>query len=68
MNTIFDDKPVIYTNGAFLKPAKVTDSTGKEIWVWYVSEFTDDSFHEGDVYNPKEFADSKEELLAVSED
>ena len=47
-----------------LKPIKVTDSEGKEIWLWYVSEFTDDSFDEnGDVFNPKEWANSKLELL-----
>ena len=36
---IFDNESIIYTTGAFLKPMKVTDSEGKEIWVWYVSEF-----------------------------
>ena len=63
MKLIFDNEPIIQTNGAFLKPAKVIDSTGKEIWIWYVSEFTEDSFLDGEIYNPKEFANSKEELL-----
>lgn len=63
MKTLFDNEPIIHTNGAFLKPAKVIDSTGKEIWIWYVFEFTDDSFLDGDIYNPKEFADSKNDLL-----
>ena len=61
---MFDNEPKIQTNGAFLKPIKVTDSEGKEIWLWYVSEFTDDSFDEnGDVFNPKEWDNSKLELL-----
>ncbi len=60
---IFDNEPVIYTTGAFLKPMKVTGSSGKEIWVWHVSEFNEDSFKDGETYNPKEFANSKEELL-----
>lgn len=63
MKQIFDNEPKIYTTGAFLQPAKITDSTGKEIWIWYVSEFTDDSFLNSEVYNPKEIANSKEELL-----
>jgi len=60
---IFDNEPVIYTTGAFLKSMKVTDSEGKEIWIWYVSEFNEDSFKDGEIYNPQEFANSKENLL-----
>lgn len=64
MNTLkFDSEPLIHTTGAFLKPMKVTDSENKEHWVWIVSEFTDDSFLNGEVYNPKEFSKSKKELL-----
>jgi hypothetical protein len=59
-----DNSPIIQTNGAFLKPMKVTDSEGKEIWMWCVSEFTDDSYdHNGVVFNPKEFATTKENLM-----
>ena len=63
MKPIFDNEPIIFTTGAFLKPLKVIDSEGKEIWVWYVSEFIDDTFQDGEVYNPQEFANSKEELI-----
>ena len=59
---IFDNSPNIFTTGAFLKPIKVTDGEGKEIWAWYVSEFTDDSFLDGEIYNPQETANLKEEL------
>ncbi len=60
---IFEEKPTIFTIGAFLKPIKVTDSEGKEIWLWSVVEFSDSSFYNGDEYNPKEFGNSLEELL-----
>ncbi|MDO9036869.1 MAG: hypothetical protein Q7U59_00800 [Lutibacter sp.] len=63
----FDEKPTIFTIGAFLKPMKVTDSDGKEIWVWYVTEFSDTSFYNGKEYNPKEFGNSKEELLILED-
>jgi hypothetical protein len=60
----FHNEPQIFTTGAFLNPMKVIDSEGKEIWVWYVSEFIDDSFNEdGEIYNPNETAGSLEELL-----
>ena len=60
---LFDSEPVIYTTGVFLKPIKVTDSEGKEIWLWYASEFNDDTFKDGETYNPNEFGKTKEELL-----
>lgn len=63
MKHIFHNKPNIYTTGAFLQPARIVDNAGKEIWIWYVSEFTDDSFLDGNVYNPQEVANSKEELI-----
>ncbi len=62
-NLLFDSDPIIYTTGAFLKPMKVKDSEGKVIWLWYVSEFNEDSFKDGEVYNPNEFGTTKEELL-----
>ncbi|MBS1572290.1 MAG: hypothetical protein JST62_07860 [Bacteroidetes bacterium] len=60
---IFEENPTIFTTGAFLKPMKVTDSEGKEIWVWYVSEFIDDSFLNGEVYNTKETSNDLETLV-----
>jgi hypothetical protein len=62
-NLIFENEPTIFTTGAFLKPMKVFDSSGKEIWVWYVSEFIDDSFLDGEIYNPQETANSNDELV-----
>ncbi len=63
---IFDNDPKIFTTGAFLSPLKVTDSEGKEIWLWYVSEFIDDSFKDGDIYNPKELGHTKKSLLSTA--
>ena len=56
-------KPMIFTTGAHLQPLKVKDEDGKESWVWIVSEFVDDSFKDGEVFNPKETAASLEVLL-----
>ncbi len=58
-NLKFENTPTIFTNGAFLKPMKVFNSNRKEIWVWYVSEFIDDGFLEGEIYNPQETAIQK---------
>ncbi|MBS1641703.1 MAG: hypothetical protein JST94_07190 [Bacteroidetes bacterium] len=64
MNNIkFDSNPIIHTSGAFLKPMKVIDSNGQEQWLWFVSEFTESSYLDGEEYNPKEFSNSKEDLL-----
>lgn len=63
----FHNEPQIFTTGAFLKPMKVTDSNGKEIWFWYVSEFVDDSFRNGEVFNPIENTDIFDELIIETE-
>jgi len=57
--------PMIYTTGALLRPMRVhSDNSGTGyIWRWVVTEFSDDSFLDGDVYNPAESAYTKEELL-----
>jgi hypothetical protein len=56
-------RPVIFTTGAFLEPIKLTSENGKEYWTWAVSEFMDESFKDGEIYNPKETAGSLEMLL-----
>lgn len=60
----FQNEPVIFTTGAFLKPTKVIDSQGKKIWIWRVSEFVDDSFKDGKIYNPSENAETLEKLVS----
>ena len=56
-------RPVIFTTGAHLQPMKVKNDDGKEYWIWTVLEFVDDSFKDGEVYNPKETAENLEILL-----
>lgn len=53
----------VFTTGAFIKPIKIVDSEGKEKWIWYVSEFVDDTFKDGEVYNPLENADTLKNLV-----
>jgi len=55
--------PTIFTTGAFLQPTKIKNVNGTEYWIWAVTEFIDDSFNNGEVYNPKEYANTLEELL-----
>jgi hypothetical protein len=56
-------KDIIHTTGALLRPQKVIDMSGNKIWMWTVAEFTDDSFKDGEVFNPPEAAESLNELL-----
>lgn len=60
---LFDSESIIYATGAFLKLMNVTNSEGKEIWLWYVTEFNEDTFKDGEEYNPKEFGRTKAGLL-----
>ncbi|MDR2151601.1 MAG: hypothetical protein LBO72_02165 [Helicobacteraceae bacterium] len=53
----------IFTTGAYLRPLKIKDDSGKERWLWTVSEFIDDTFMDGKVFNPNEIADTLENLL-----
>jgi hypothetical protein len=55
--------PMIFTTGAYLQPMKIKDNSGKEHWIWTVSEFVDDSFKNGEIYNPSETAEQLEKLL-----
>lgn len=56
-------KNTIHTTGALLQPQKVTDMSGNVIWRWTVAEFTDDSFKDGEVFNPPETANNLHGLL-----
>ena len=52
----------IYTTGAMLIPIKRVKK-GKTYWLWTVSEFTDDCYYDGEVFNPPETAKTLEELM-----
>ena len=62
---INEDKklPIIYTTGAYLKPIKIFDTEGKEIWVWQVIEYSEPSFKNGIEVSTKEFSNNLEELV-----
>ncbi|MDR1543652.1 MAG: hypothetical protein LBS50_04430 [Prevotellaceae bacterium] len=55
--------PIIFTTGAHLQPIQVKKEDGIKYWVWTVTEFVDDSFKDGKVFNPKESAENLENLL-----
>lgn len=58
----FEYDPLVFTTGAFLRPLK-TSLHGKEIWLWVVTQFIDDTFKDGEIYNPVELGETKGELL-----
>ena len=53
----------IFTTGAFLHPVRVMNRFGQTVWTWGVSEFIDDSYYDGETFNPPESAVSLEELM-----
>ena len=54
----------VFTTGAFLRPLQTTDQSGQVVWVWVVAKFEDDSFRNGEIYNPVEQAENLKKLLA----
>jgi len=58
----------IYTTGAFLYPVEWVDESGETYWVWVVDEFIDDSFKEGNIFNPPELAPTLKELMVNTTD
>ncbi|MDR1553783.1 MAG: hypothetical protein LBS69_10030 [Prevotellaceae bacterium] len=47
--------PQIYTTGAFLRPLKIIDAGGKELWVWAVEGFEGgESFKDGRIVTLKD--------------
>lgn len=58
-----NSKRQIYTTGAHLKPLKTIDVNGKEVWVWYVTEFSEPSFQDGLEIEVKEFSDEESSLI-----
>ena len=61
-NYKFED-PILFTTGAYIQPLKVVDETGNEKWFWVISEFSDDTFLDGEIFNPSENGLTKQELL-----
>lgn len=57
-------RPMVFTNGAFVSPGKVT-MNGQEVWCWIVESFEDDSYYDGEMIYPRENALNKDELLEM---
>jgi hypothetical protein len=57
-------EPRIYTSGAYLIPMRIMKGKD-ERYVWVVSEFDDDSFHEGELCSPRVYADHPRNLMAI---
>lgn len=57
------NSPQIYTTGAYLRPLQIIDAEGKECWIWYVEQFEDDTYKNGDVYSPNVVAGSLGKLI-----
>lgn len=58
-----NSKNQIYTTGAHLKPLKTIDVSGKEVWVWYVTEFSEPSFQNGLEIEAKEVSNEETSLI-----
>lgn len=56
---------IIFTTGAFLEPKEITTKDNKKYWLWVVTEFVDDSYSDGKIFNPKEWSYSEKKLTNV---
>lgn len=64
---IISDTDTIFATGVFLQPVKCTIN-GMEQWRWIDVSFEDDSFFDGKVINPIEYAESIEEMVSNFEE
>jgi hypothetical protein len=53
----------IFTTGAFLRSKKITDLSGKEIWVWIVDSFIEECYEDGEPIFPPTVAENLEDLI-----
>lgn len=56
----------IFATGVFLQPVKCSIN-GIEQWRWVAINFEDDSFFDGEIINPVEYANDINDLIANSE-
>lgn len=62
VNIVLSGGETIFATGVFLEPVKCTIN-GKEQWRWVAVGFEDDSFYDGFIVDPNEYADNIEEML-----
>ena len=53
----------IFATGVFLQPVKCSIN-GIEQWRWVAVDFEDDSFFDGEIINPIEYADDIKRLIS----
>ncbi len=58
------DTDKIFATGVFLQPVKCTINNIDQ-WRWVAVGFEDDSFYDGEIINPNEFAGRMEDLIIV---
>ncbi len=60
-------KDKIFATGVFLQPVKCKINEIEQ-WRWVAVGFEDDSFFDGEIINPNEYADDVEDLITDSEE
>lgn len=63
---VVSDTDRIFATGVFLQPVKCL-MNGIEQWRWVAVDFEDDSFFDGKIINPIEYADDLEDLVSDTE-
>lgn len=63
---LISSKDKIFATGVFLQPVKCTINEIEQ-WRWVAVGFEDDSFYDGDIINPVEYANDIDKLIGDSE-
>jgi hypothetical protein len=51
-----------------LQPVKITDEKGNAAWMWAVTQFEDETYYGGNIWNPVARAETGEMLLMPDDD
>lgn len=60
---VLDERAVLYTTGAYLRPHLVKTGFGNLVWAWVVVGFEEGTYVEGFEIDPHEEASTLEELF-----
>ena len=60
---VLNERAVLYTTGAYLRPHLVTTASGNPVWMWVVTDFEESTHVEGFEIDPHEEAPTLEELF-----
>lgn len=64
---VISDTDTIFATGVFLQPVKCTINNIEQ-WRWVAVDFEDDSFYNGEIINPNEYADSINNMVVADTD